>query len=233
MAHKTSKEYELIVNEVIEKVLIKNKEPKKCKYFDALKMAKYIENNMNEKERKNYEKHLFNCDYCFNIYHNIENEIENFYKAKFTPLMDRMLQKAFDVLNNELHKKIKEDGITLKLLKKGFEVISIHKINNIFPQYLPAVRDKKEDILISLKIEKKINNMKFYITLEHQSKEYITIKIFSEGEINSDKKRFIKLISSNGEIRREFSKEVIIKDVIKDNYKIFIDKLKIINLNME
>ncbi len=229
MKHKISKEFENIINYVIEQKLRK-KIPSQCKEFNAEKMAGYVENTLSDKERRDYEKHLFNCDFCLGIYKNIQKEIELMYKEKYYPVMDELLNKAFKRLDLE-EKSDSSRRLVLRLIKKGIEIIKMEQILNFQAEPVLLTRgNNKENLLKRIKVQTEYKNIIIYIDISFLNKESVLMDVEFSDSVKGD---FLYIKSENKEvISIKLQKKLTINNIEKGKYKLYIDKDFIIEIEI-
>ncbi len=229
MGHKASIELESIINEIIDNS-IKTKEVRKCKKFNPGLMAAYVDNNLSDKERRNYEKHLFNCDYCFNVYNNIQLEIEKVYKSKYFPVMDNLLSKALEKLNL-IEKRNNEPSIIVKLMNMGLEILNISEFDDFSVEPVPLLRGKNsKNILKSFKVAKELKNNRADILLKYLDNDEINIDIMFLNEVEQG--QLIISSDTGDKISVSLKQEINIDDLSRGKYKLFINRKFFINLEI-
>lgn len=208
-----------------------------CKFFDENKMASYLDNRMKSTERKIFEEHLFNCDFCLKIYHNLQEEALKIEAAQFSKIPEPLLQNALKKLNllKSKKKKIPEfTQIVIKLYKKGMELIEAINVQSLTPIPVTPVRGREKlNLLKEVVVESDIKGALYKLFIDFYDQNRVKISLNFLAEPDNFKNRNIKIVNSDGEILHSFSKEAYFDDLSKGIYKIKINGTTLSQLNLQ
>ncbi len=209
---------------------------KKCRYFDENRMAAYIENRLNPVEREAYEEHLFQCDYCLNIYFNMEQEIKLIKQARPKIIPENLLEKAINkTLPNRFKKRIVKNfsEIIIKMYEKGMEILKTVNITNLTPVPIQAVRGNKSTLLKKIILESDVKGILYKMLIEFYTYNRIKIKLNFLQIIDSLKNENIQLESPEGKIVHSFKSEALFDDLSKGTYKIKLKNITLSKINIK
>ena len=235
---KLSEEKLEIINEVLQKYF---KSPeyqkiKKCKYFNPEKMAGYVEKKLSAQEDKEFEKHLFKCKYCLKIYTNLKNEIDTLFKIKLRKISKKLLTDALHFVEEEYRKnKLKPNTseIIIKIKEKGIELIEAINFNKVKPVPIPALRNKHNILLKEILVEGDFKNSVYTLKIQSYSNNRICVEInFSDTLFDEIKNNRLQIVSKNTRISKNIEKDMQLKDLPKDNYKLLIDRSPLIKFEV-
>lgn len=218
-----------IISEVLHKYFssLKYKQIKKCKIFKAEMMAAYIEKRLSPGEEKKYEKHLFNCKYCLNIYTNLKNEINILFRIKLKKISKELLTEAFHFIEKEYKTNrldLNISKIIIKIKDKGFELIEAINFNKIKPVLVPALRDKNIALLKEILLEADFKNNVYQLKIQSYSNNLISMKInFPNTMYEEIKGNKLEIISKDTKISKNIEKDMRLDDLPKGNYKLLIN----------
>ncbi len=228
--------------EIINKVLYKYfnspayKKTKKCNKFKAEVMAAYIEKKLNPEERKRFEKHLFICKYCLNIYTNLKNEINLFFKTKLKKISKELLTEALHFVEEESKKYSlgqTKSKFIVKIRKKGIELIEAINFNKIKPIPVPILRGQDHALLKEIFFEADYNSNFYQLKVQSYSNDMINLKInFPDKIYNLIKGSRLNIRSKDTKISKNIKKDMSLDELPKGNYKLLIDHSILINLEV-
>lgn len=197
---------------------------RECKYFVESRMAKYIENKMSQPAKKDFEKHLFRCDYCLKVYFNLKKEISDMTDAEFESTPEELLAKGIAKLMRIKEKSVKLPDfskIVVKLYQKGMELIEAINVKSLTPVPVTPVRGKEPLVLLKqIVVESDIKGILYKLFIDFYEQNRIRIKLNFLKTENELKNRTIKIISEDGEVLHSFTDEAIFDDLKKGIYKI-------------
>lgn len=208
---------------------------KTCRSFDENIMASYIDNKLSAIEKEKFEKHLFSCDYCLKVFHNLKNEIKKINitkKNKFIKVPESLLNKGIQKLNliERAQKIVKSNfpEVFIKLYEKGMKIIKALNTPQIVPVPVAPLRDtKNKNLLTEILVKNQFENLEYKICLNFYKKERIkiTLNFFKYKNIKEDSK--IILINKEGKIIKNFAPVVHFECFKKDLYKIKLNETTI------
>lgn len=209
---------------------------KGCKHFDENRMAEYIENKMSLSAKKDFEKHLFSCDYCLKIYFNLKKEMSDMAKAEFESTPEELLSKGIEKLIKIKEKSIKLPDfskIVVKLYQKGMELIEAVNVKTLTPVPVTPVRGKDNLALLKqIVVESDIKGIFYKLFIDFYEQNRIRIKLNFLKTANELKNKTIKIVSEDGEVLHSFTDEAIFDDLKKGNYKIKLNSTLLSSINL-
>ncbi len=193
-----------------------------CKKFDAVKMARYIEGQMTEKEAIEYEKHLKKCPYCYKIYREYKEEAKLIKEYRGFKIPPDLLKKAINLINIE-KKTIEIPFLSLKILKDGLKLLELARVYS--PSFKPvtATLSGKERGLLK-EINFSTSEAMFTFSMKGRKIIHIDIKFKTR-----ERGKYLKIKKDNNSIMelRIRGNQVDFDIEEKGKFALFIDKTKI------